>query len=74
MFTGSIEATGALASREGSEDGAVLRIAWSPPEDPLSLGESVAAYAGIDIESVGEGGRASNLKIASQDAARGVDS
>jgi riboflavin synthase len=42
MFTGIIEATGALASRRDVEDGAVLRIAWSPAEGPLSTGESVA--------------------------------
>lgn len=42
MFTGIIERTGALASRQASEDGAVLRILWSPPEGALSLGESVA--------------------------------
>ncbi len=42
MFTGIIEATGALASRQDGEDGAVLRIAWSPPEGSLSTGESVA--------------------------------
>ena len=59
--------------------GAALDLAgFDAPYDAArvsrSLGESVAAYGGIDIESVGEGGRASNLKIASQDAARGVDS
>jgi len=42
MFTGIIETTGALASRQDSEDGAVLRIAWSPPEGALAPGESVA--------------------------------
>ncbi|TDI11516.1 MAG: riboflavin synthase [Acidobacteria bacterium] len=42
MFTGIIEATGALVSRQDVEDGAVLRIAWSPAEGPLSTGESVA--------------------------------
>ncbi len=42
MFTGIIETTGVLACRQESDEGAVLRIAWSPPEGALSVGESVA--------------------------------
>ena len=42
MFTGIIEATCGLASRREDDNGAVLRITWSPPQGSLSTGESVA--------------------------------
>jgi riboflavin synthase len=51
MFTGIIEATGALASRHASDDGAVLRISWPASQDPLSLGESIAV-SGVCLTAI----------------------